>query len=254
MISTIAYISVGLALIFQMGGMGMGGNMMYYVITGIAMLASKLVGDTLQRRFKQYSQTPTQLSGKEIAEKMLADYGITDVQVVSVKGTLTDHYNPANKTVNLSEVVYNERNVAAAAVSAHECGHAVQHATSYGFLKMRSNLVPIVNISTKFLNIILMIGVGLAAAGMPQLLLLGVLMFATTTLFSFITLPVEFNASNRALKWLEETNATGTPQGQKQAKNALWWAAMTYTVAALASLGQLFYFIMMYLNATSRNS
>lgn len=223
----------------------------YLIITGIAMLASRLVGGMLQKRFQEYSQLPIRLSGKEVAERMLHEYGIDNVQVVSVGGQLTDHYNPMTKTVNLSEAVYNQHNVAAAAVAAHECGHAVQHAKAYGMLKMRSNLVPVVNISAKFMPIVLMIGIGLAASGIPWLLLLGIAMFATTTIFSLITLPVEFDASNRALAWLRQDDIT---EGQiNQAQNALWWAAMTYVVAALASVGQLLYYIFMFLRITNRN-
>jgi Zn-dependent membrane protease YugP len=174
---------------------------------------------------------------------MLADEGVNDVQIISTPGQLTDHYNPLKKTVNLSESVYSQRNVAAAAVAAHECGHAVQHARAYGALKMRSALVPIVNLSSKFLNIILMAGLVLAAYGNTTVLLIGVILFATTTLFSIITLPVEFDASNRALAWIDESRIMGNLDHDK-AKNALFWAAMTYTVAAIASIGQLLYFIM----------
>ncbi len=225
----------------------------YMIITVIAMLASKFVGSRLQSRFVEYSQMPLDMSGKEIAEKMLKDNGVYDVQVISVAGQLTDHYNPAKKTVNLSEVVYSQRNVAAAAVAAHECGHAIQHATAYGFLKMRSNLVPVVNISAKFVPTILMIGIGLAMTGIPWVLLAGIVMFAMSTLFSVITLPVEFDASNRALKWLEQTNVTTGIQ-QEKAKDALKWAAMTYVVAALASLGQLLYYVMMFMRVRNRRS
>ncbi|MEM1444301.1 MAG: zinc metallopeptidase, partial [Verrucomicrobiota bacterium] len=166
----------------------------------------------------------------------------------STPGQLTDHYNPLNKTVNLSDVVYSQRNVAAAAVAAHECGHAVQHAKAYGPLKMRSTLVPIVSLSSKFMMYVLMIGLFLAASGNTMVLLIGVIMFATTTLFSFITLPVEFDASKRALVWLDNSHAMGDLDHEK-AKNALFWAAMTYTVAAIASLGQLLYFVMRLLAA-----
>ncbi|MDA7920791.1 zinc metallopeptidase [Verrucomicrobiales bacterium] len=220
-----------------------GGNLFYVILTVGTMLISRWVGSMLQKRFAEYSQRPIALSGAQIAEKMLADNGITDVQVISTPGQLTDHYNPMRKTVNLSEVVYSQKNVAAAAVSAHECGHAVQHAKAYGALKLRSMLVPIVNLSSKFMNWILMAGLFMAASGNTTVLLVGVILFATTTLFSVVTLPVEFDASNRALVWLDETRVMGDLDHDK-AKNALFWAAMTYTVAALASIGQLLYYVM----------
>jgi len=215
----------------------------YMILTAVAFGASALVSRMLQSRFKEYSQIPIALSGKEIAEKMLHDNGITDVQVISVGGQLTDHYNPANRTVNLSEVVYNERNVAAAAVSAHECGHAIQHATAYSFLTMRSKLVPVVNISSQWLQWVLMGGIALMAfSGNTTVLWIGVVLFAVTTLFSFVTLPVEFDASARALAWLDGAGVTSSMQHEK-AKSALKWAAMTYVVAALASLAQLLYWV-----------
>ena len=212
------------------------------------MLISRWVGSTLQKRFQEYSQRPIALSGAEIAAKMLRDEGINDVEIISTPGQLTDHYNPLKKTVNLSEVVYHQRNVAAAAVAAHECGHAVQHARAYGALKLRSALVPVVNISSKFMMWVLMAGLFMASSGNTTVLLIGVIMFATTTLFSFITLPVEFDASRRALVWLDQSHAMGELDHDK-AKNALFWAAMTYTVAAIASLGQLLYFVMRLLAA-----
>lgn len=207
------------------------------------MLLSRWVGSMLNKRFAEYSQRSISLSGAEIADRMLKDAGIQDVQVISTPGQLTDHYNPLKKTVNLSEVVYSQRNVAAAAVAAHECGHAVQHAKAYGALKMRSALVPVVSFASKFMNWVLMAGLLMAAYGNTTVLLIGVILFATTTLFSIITLPVEFDASNRALAWLDESRVMGNVDHDK-AKNALFWAAMTYTVAALASIGQLLYFIM----------
>ncbi|MEZ4886496.1 MAG: zinc metallopeptidase [Chitinophagales bacterium] len=220
----------------------------YMLITFIAMGASMFVGSMLKRRFKEYSEIPMAMSGKEVAEKMLQDNGIYDVQVISVGGQLTDHYNPANKTVNLSEVVYHQRNVAAAAVAAHECGHAVQHAHSYTWLTLRSQLVPIVQISANWMQWVLLAGIFLMSMGQSWLLLIGIMMFAFTTLFSIVTLPVEFDASNRALAWLNSSGVATSMQHEK-AKNALWWAAMTYFVAALASLGQLLYFIMIFMNA-----
>lgn len=227
-----------------MNGMALGGgNLIYIILTVGTMLISRWVGSMLQKRFAEYSQRSIPTSGAEVASRMLADEGVNDVQIISTPGQLTDHYNPLKKTVNLSESVYSQRNVAAAAVAAHECGHAVQHARAYGALKMRSALVPIVNLSSKFLNIILMAGLVLAAYGNTTVLLIGVILFATTTLFSIITLPVEFDASNRALAWIDESRIMGDLDHDK-AKNALFWAAMTYTVAAIASIGQLLYFIM----------
>ncbi len=220
----------------------------YMLITFAAMGASMFVGSMLKKRFAEYTNVPIAMSGKEVAEKMLRDNGIYDVQVISVGGQLTDHYNPAKKTVNLSEVVYNQRNVAAAAVAAHECGHAIQHATSYAWLTFRSQMVPIVNISASWMQWVLMGGIFLMSMGQSWLLLIGIVMFAATTLFSIITLPVEFDASNRALVWLDRANITSGMQHEK-AKNALFWAAMTYFVAAVASLAQLLYFVMMFLNS-----
>ena len=229
--------------------MSFGGiDIIYYVITIATMLVSTWVGSILKKRFREYSERPIAMSGAEIAAKMLQDEGISDVQIISTPGQLTDHYNPLNKTVNLSDVVYSQRNVAAAAVAAHECGHAVQHARAYGPLKMRSALVPVVNLSNKFMMYVLMAGLFMAASGNTTVLLIGVIMFAATTLFSFITLPVEFDASNRALAWLDTSHAMGSLDHNK-AKNALFWAAMTYTVAAIASLGQLLYFVMRLLAA-----
>lgn len=216
----------------------------YYAIIGIISLASWLVSNMLQRKFKKYSQVSLRngMSGAEIAEKMLADHGITDVKVVSTPGMLTDHYNPQNKTVNLSEGVYNQRNASAAAVSAHECGHAVQHARAYKWLKMRSNLVPMVNVSSKFSQYLIMGGLVLGAASSLGYYVLagGVALMALATLFSFVTLPVEYDASNRALAWLENKNIV-TREEFAGSKDALKWAARTYLVAALGSLAMLAY-------------
>ena len=225
----------------------------YYIVAGIIFLVSSYVSNKLKSKFKEYSQIQLQngMSGKEIAEKMLADNGITDVEVISVKGQLTDHYNPANKTVNLSEVVYSERNAAAAAVAAHEVGHAVQHATAYSWLKMRSAIVPAVGISSKLSNIVIMAGLGLSVAGMAfgsTVFLIGILLFAVTTAFTFITLPVEYDASNRALAWLENEKMV-TPDEHAGAKDALKWAARTYLVAALGSLATLLYIVSMFLGS-----
>lgn len=211
------------------------------------MGASWFVSYRLKSKFRQYSEVglTSGLSGKEIAEKMLADHGISDVQVISVEGFLSDHYNPLKKTVNLSPEVYNGRSVAAAAVAAHECGHAVQHARSYAWLQMRSALVPVVQFSSGIVQWILLIGV-LLIATFPYLLLAGIVMFAFTTLFAFITLPVEFDASRRALVWLENTRLTYGEEHTK-AKDALNWAAMTYVVAAIGSLATLLYYVSIFM-------
>ncbi|MBV6880054.1 zinc metallopeptidase [Epilithonimonas ginsengisoli] len=216
----------------------------YYLIIGISMLLSWIVSSRLKSKFEHYSKVHLRngLSGKEIAEKMLRDNGINDVQVVSVPGQLTDHYNPETKTVNLSEAVYMQRNAAAAAVAAHECGHAVQHAVGYSMLQLRSKMVPIVNISSNLLQFVLMGGIVLMAmSGNKIVLAIGVVLFAITTLFAFITLPVEYDASNRALKWLE-TTGTVSREEYAGAEDSLKWAARTYVVAALGSLAQLMYF------------
>ncbi len=225
----------------------------YYIIAGIFFLVSWYVSNKLKSKFKEYSQVHLQngMSGKEIAEKMLADNGITDVKVVSVAGKLTDHYNPADKTVNLSEPVYMQRNAAAAAVAAHECGHAVQHATAYSWLKMRSAIVPAVGVASKLSNFVIMAGLIMTAMNIMGALgnvvfFIGILLFAATTAFAFITLPVEYDASNRALAWLESSNMV-TPQEHDGAKDALKWAARTYVVAALGSLATLLYFISIFM-------
>lgn len=216
---------------------------MYWLMFGVLMLVSVGVSSMLKSRFTQYSQMPIRLSGKEVAEKMLRDNGIYDVQVISVAGQLTDHYNPQNKTVNLSESVYQQHNVAAAAVAAHECGHAVQHATSYAFLTMRSNMVPMVNISSRMAQFVLMGGVMLLAfTKSPIVLMVGILLLGVSTLFTLITLPVEFDASRRALSWLNGSGIVSDQEHDK-AQNALWWAAMTYVVAALSSVATLLYYI-----------
>jgi Zn-dependent membrane protease YugP len=218
-----------------------------YALMILLMLAGWLVQMRLKSKFTKYSQTPLAngMSGKEIAERMLHDNNINDVRVISVEGQLTDHYNPADKTVNLSHDVYYGRNAAAAAVSAHECGHAVQHATAYSMLQLRSSLVPIVSVSSKWTMWVLLAGV-LLVNTFPSLLLIGIIMFAATTVFSFITLPVEFDASKRALVWLDNKGIT-TQAEHALSKDALWWAAMTYVVAALSSLATLMYYIMIYM-------
>jgi Zn-dependent membrane protease YugP len=222
-----------------------------FLFLGISMLVSLV----LKNKFTKYGKVPLRsgLTGREIAEKMLRENGIYDVQVTSVNGFLSDHYNPANKTVNLSPDVYNGTSVSAAAVSAHECGHAVQHATAYQWLTMRSKLVPVVQISSGLVNWILLVGVIMAASGgNTTVLLIGIILMALTVLFSLITLPVEFDASNRALAWLNHTNVTNSEEYPK-AKDALKWAAMTYVVAALAAVVTLFQYIMLYLGSRDRN-
>ena len=219
----------------------------YYIIIGISMLVSWLVSARLKSKFQYYSQVHLRngMSGKEVAEKMLADNGIHDVQVISVPGQLTDHYNPANKTVNLSEGVYMQRNAAAAAVAAHECGHAVQHAVGYSMLQLRSKLVPVVSISSNLMQFVIMGGlVIMAFSGSKLVLTIGVIMFAFTTLFAFVTLPVEYDASNRAMAWLKQTG-TVTAEEYVGVQDSLKWAARTYVVAAIGSLAQLMYWASM---------
>jgi hypothetical protein len=211
------------------------------------MLLSWLISWQLKSKFKKYSKVPINynLTGKEVAEKMLHDNGIMDVKVVSTPGMLSDHYNPMNKTVNLSEGVYSSSNVAAAAIAAHECGHAVQHATAYSFLQMRSKLVPVVSFTSKWVQWVLLAGI-LLVQTMPSVLLIGIVLFGLTTLFSFITLPVEINASKRALVWLNTSGITNV-QNHDKAEDALRWAAYTYVVAALGSLATLLYYIMIFM-------
>lgn len=218
-------------------------------ISVIFMIIGMIVQHRLKSKFEQYSKVPNSsgLSGEEIAKKMLRDNGIYDVNVISVPGSLSDHYNPANKTVNLSAEVFEGRNVAAAAVAAHECGHAVQHATAYSMLMLRSKIVPAVQISSTLSQWIILAGIGFMGFGKgnPTILLIGIVLFAVTTLFSVITLPVEFDASSRALKWLDTARITkGTEH--ENAKDALKWAALTYVVAALASIAMLVQYILIY--------
>ncbi|MGL6039203.1 MAG: zinc metallopeptidase [Soonwooa sp.] len=226
----------------------------YYLIIGLTMLASWIVSNRLKSKFQYYSQVHLRngMSGKEVAEKMLRDHGINDVQVTSVPGQLTDHYNPADKTVNLSEAVYMQRNAAAAAVAAHEVGHAVQHAVGYSMLQLRSKLVPMVNISSTLSQFVIMAGIGVMFAsrtidnpqGNTWILAIGVVLFAVTTLFAFVTLPVEYDASNRAMKWLK-SSGTVTQEEYVGVEDSLKWAARTYVVAAIGSLGQLLYWASM---------
>ena len=220
----------------------------YYLIIGAIFIISMIVQNRLKSKFAHYSNVHLQngMSGKEIAEKMLRDNNIHDVQVISVPGQLTDHYNPQNKTINLSEGVYMQRNAAAAAVAAHETGHAVQHAVGYSMLQLRSKMVPAVNIASKLLQFVLMAGIAvLAMSNNSTLLLIGVLLFALTTAFAFVTLPVEYDASNRALAWLRSSGTLANNAEYEGAKDSLKWAARTYVVAALGSLAQLIYFASM---------
>jgi Zn-dependent membrane protease YugP len=220
------------------------------LFVGISMVVSMI----LKSRFAAYSKIPlsSRLTGREVAEKMLRESGIYDVKVTSVQGFLTDHYNPINKTINLSPEVYNNNSVASAAIAAHETGHAVQHASSYAWLNLRSQLVPAVQFSSTIVNWILLIGVLMASSGNSTLLLAGIALFALTVLFSLVTLPVEFDASRRALAWLQHTNVTNQEEYPK-AKNALTWAAMTYVVAALAAVVTLIQYVMIYLGGRDRN-
>ena len=224
-------------------------------ISLLFMSLGMIVQFRLKSKFSAYSKAPTSsgLSGKEIAEKMLHDNGIYDVSVISVQGFLSDHYDPTKKTVNLSPDVYEGRNVAAAAVAAHECGHAVQHATAYSMLMLRSRLVPVVQISSNLAQWLILIGLGLFSfgGGNQSVLLIGIILFAASTLFSVITLPVEFDASARALKWLESSHITTAGEHEK-AKDALNWAALTYVIAALASIALLVQYILIY-QGRSRN-
>ncbi|MBK7030244.1 MAG: zinc metallopeptidase [Bacteroidales bacterium] len=216
---------------------------MYILIFIVFMGLSLLIGQVLKSKFRKYSQIPVNLglTGKDIALKMLRENGIFDVQVVSVEGQLSDHYNPQTKTVNLSPDVYNRSSISAAAVAAHECGHAVQHAQAYSFLQLRSALVPVVSFASNWIQWVLLAGI-LLVNTFPSLLLAGIILFALTTLFSFITLPVEIDASRRAIAWLSNSGIT-TMETKEYAKDALKWAAYTYVVAALASLATLLYYI-----------
>ena len=220
-------------------------------ISIVFMLLGMLVQFRLKSKFTAYSKVPTSsgLSGSEVAQKMLRDNGIYDVQVISTPGFLSDHYDPTKKTVNLSEDVYQARNVSAAAIAAHECGHAVQHATAYSMLQLRSTLVPVTQISTRLSQWVILAGLGILGfgGGNQTVLLIGILLFAVSTLFTVITLPVEFDASARALQWLNTANIT-RPEEYEKAKDALKWAALTYVVAALSSIAMLAYYIMIYNN------
>jgi Zn-dependent membrane protease YugP len=227
-------------------------NMNIWLIFIAFMVLSWIVSSVLKTKFRKYSKVAVDngMTGKEIAEKMLHDNGIYDVKVQSVQGMLTDHYNPENKTINLSQEVFSSRSIAAAAVAAHETGHAVQHAAAYAWLGLRSKLVPPVSISSRYVQWILLLGV-LVVNTFPALLLAGIILFALTTLFSFVTLPVEINASHRALIWLSSAGITSAVN-HDMAKDALKWAAYTYVVAALGSLATLLYYIMIFAGGSRR--
>jgi len=223
-----------------------------YIIFGVVALVSWLIQRSLKSKFERYSKirVPNGMTGKDVAQKMLRDSGIYDVTVISTNGHLTDHYNPLTKTVNLSENVYASNSVAAAAIAAHECGHAVQHALAYTPLKLRSALVPVVNFASSWMQWVLLAGI-IFVNSFPQLLLAGIALFAMTTLFSFITLPVEIDASRRALVWLNGAGITNY-ETHDQAKDALQTAAYTYVVAALGSLATLVYYIMIFMGGSRR--
>ena len=227
----------------------------YYVIAGIMFLIGTLVSNRLKSKFNYYSEIGLRsgLSGKEIAERMLHDNGIYDVKVISTPGFLSDHYNPSDKTVNLSPEVYEGRSISAAAVASHECGHAVQHAVGYSMLQLRSKLVPVVNIATQLSQWVLLAGLGfLAGKSNPTILLVGIFLFAFSTIFALVTLPVEYDASNRALKWLENSRITiGTEHDG--AKDALKWAARTYVVAAISSIATLLYYVLLFTRMRDRD-
>lgn len=226
-----------------------------FIVSLVFLGLSFLVSAVLKSKFKKYSKIglASGLSGREIAEKMLRENAIYDVKVISVDGFLSDHYNPVNRTVNLSPEVYNGTSISAAAVAAHECGHAVQHATQYGPLMFRSKMVPAVQWSSMLVNWILLAGmVVLASTKNPTILLVGIIIMAVTVLFTLVTLPVEFDASKRALAWLQQTNVTNSVEFPK-AKDALKWAATTYVVAALAAVVQLIQYIMIYMGSRDRS-
>ena len=224
-----------------------------YLLIILIMVVSWGVQQRLRSKFREYGQQGLRadLSGREVAARMLADHGIYDVQIVSTSGRLSDFYNPTDKTVNLSEEVYHERSVAAAAVAAHECGHAVQHAQAYSFLRFRSAMVPMLSSVSKVMPFILLAGIFMIRTSIIPLGV-GIALFALTTLFSFITLPVEFDASRRALAWMDRSGVV-TTQEHAGAKDALWWAAMTYVVAALSSLATLLYYVSIFLSGNRRN-
>lgn len=225
--------------------MAAAGNYGYFIIMIVIAVLGWAVQANLKRKFEKYSQIYLRYTGAQVAQMMLDSFGLKDVRITHVPGNLTDHYNPTDKTLNLSDAVYAENTLAAAAVAAHECGHAVQHATAYSWLTLRSKLVPAVNFSSRLVPWVLMGGIVLLQA-FPQLLLFGIILFAVTTLFSFVTLPVEIDASRRALAWLDRSGMTSF-ETQKDAKDALKAAAYTYVVAALSSLMTLLYYVSIYM-------
>jgi Zn-dependent membrane protease YugP len=222
---------------------------LYILLLIIVIVPSWIVSARFKNKIKKYSKQPLyqNFTGREIAEKMLADHGINDVKITEAKGILSDHYNPASKTISLSQQVYHDRSVASAAIAAHECGHAVQHATAYHFLRFRSALVPVVSFSSRIITWVILAGI-LLLNRFPELMLAGIVLFALTTLFSFITLPVEFNASKRAALWLQTANITNSKENIA-VKDGLKWAAMTYVVAAIGSLATLVYYILIFLGS-----
>ena len=227
----------------------MGISIGYWLVLGGTMLLSFLVSSMLKRRFAEYSQIPLRVTGAQVAEMMLKQNGITDVRVMHVDGQLTDHYDPLNKTVNLSESVYHMNSVAAAAVAAHECGHALQHKEAYAWLGLRSKMVPIVSISSQIMNVVMLLGVfGAFALGNGMFLWIIVAALAVTAAFSLVTLPVEFDASRRALAWIERSGLA-TNIEHERAKNALFWAAMTYVAAAIGSISMLMYYVLQLMGA-----
>lgn len=227
----------------------MGISIGYWLVLGGTMLLSFFVSSMLKRRFAEYSQIPLRVTGAQVAEMMLKQNGITDVRVIHVDGQLTDHYDPLNKTVNLSESVYHMNSVAAAAVAAHECGHALQHKEAYAWLGLRSKMVPIVSISSQIMNVVMLLGVfGAFALGNGMFLWIIVAALAVTAAFSLVTLPVEFDASRRALAWIERSGLA-TNIEHERAKNALFWAAMTYVAAAIGSISMLMYYVLQLMGA-----
>jgi hypothetical protein len=234
----------------------MGAYMGYYIIAGILFLVGMGVSNRLKSKFQEYSLVGlrNRMSGREIAEKMLRDNNIFDVEVISTPGFLSDHYDPIKKTVNLSPEVYEGRSVSAAAVASHECGHALQHATSYSMLMMRSKMVPAVKIGSTLSQWLILAGIGMMGLGRGNqtIFLIGILLFSITTVFTLVTLPVEYDASNRALAWLDTTQIT-TADEHSMAKDALKWAARTYLVAAISSVATLLYYVLIFMNRRSND-
>jgi len=232
----------------NLSGFSMSGG--YWFIAIVSMVLSMGASWMLRRRFAQFSRIPTSMTGEEVAKRMLQQNGIVNVRVTCVEGSLTDHYNPSNRTVNLSRDVFYGNNIAAAAVAAHECGHAIQHAQSYAMLGLRSMLVPMVSLSSNLVQWVIAIGmIMIASGGSPFVLGIGVVLFAVTTLFAFVTLPVEFDASRRALAWINSPQSGDAMMHSDKARSALFWAASTYVIAALASLAHLLYYLQIFLGA-----